>query len=109
MDSALWRAIIERDAIYIWGKRGAPLDYRTWRREQPVICMAPVMDPDVRYGCDTQQTVEHVKDQLGMGMKAPDDGKHMVASCWVHNAHNPPSKALRAKYREYLADQPVTP
>ena len=102
MDSHLWRAVIDRDAHHIWEKSGSILPYHRWRAVQAVICMAKFFDPKVRHHCDTRQTVEHIKDQLGMQMKAPDDLKHMVASCWVHNAHNPPSKRLRATYRDYL-------
>ena len=49
-----------------------------------------------------QLTVEHVKDHLAMGKRAPSDPAHLVAMCWAGNV-GVPSKAMRAAIREYLA------
>jgi hypothetical protein len=47
-------------------------------------------------------TVDHVKDEPMMGVRAPDDERHLVAMCWRGNV-GVPSKAVRAAEREYLA------
>ena len=48
-------------------------------------------------------TIEHVKHDLGMGIKANDDAESMVAMCWAANV-GVPSKVLRAFCREYLTN-----
>ena len=47
-------------------------------------------------------TLEHVKADLRMGVKAPDVPERVIAVCWQVNAQ-PPSKEQRAWYREYLS------
>lgn len=47
-------------------------------------------------------TLEHVKDELRMGVRAPSDVKHLVLLCGYTN-NQPPSKVQRAAMREYLA------
>lgn len=46
-------------------------------------------------------TLEHVKDQLRMGKRAPSDPAHLVALCYGANV-GVPSKELRAALRSYL-------
>lgn len=46
-------------------------------------------------------TLEHVKSDLRMGVRAPSDLEHLVALCGYEN-NRPPSKAHRALFREYL-------
>lgn len=46
-------------------------------------------------------TIEHVKDQIGMGVRAPSDMAHMVALCGGANV-GVPSKAEREWMRDYL-------
>ena len=47
-------------------------------------------------------TLEHVKDRLRMGKRAPSDLSHLVALCGYRNAIRPPTKVERAWMREYL-------
>jgi hypothetical protein len=47
-------------------------------------------------------TLEHVKSDLRMGVRAPNDMDHLVALCGYANV-NVPSKAQRALFRDYLA------
>lgn len=47
-------------------------------------------------------TLEHVKDELRMGRRAPSDAAHLVALCYGANV-GVPSKELRAALRSYLA------
>lgn len=46
-------------------------------------------------------TLEHVKDQLAMGRRAPSDPAHLLALCYGTNV-GVPSKELRAAFRSYL-------
>lgn len=46
-------------------------------------------------------TLEHVKDDLRMGKRAPSDAAHMVLLCYAANLR-PPTKEQRALFREYL-------
>lgn len=47
-------------------------------------------------------TVEHVKDEPRMGVRAPSDPLHLVALCHGANV-GVPSKEARAFFREHLA------
>jgi hypothetical protein len=47
-------------------------------------------------------TLEHVKSDLRMGVRAENDMDHLVALCGLAN-FEVPSKAQRAMFREYLA------
>jgi len=48
-------------------------------------------------------TIEHVKDDLRMGRRAPSDRRHMVALCGMAN-DQVPSKEARAILRLYLSE-----
>lgn len=48
-------------------------------------------------------TLDHVKQDLMMGRRAPSDAAHMVAACCAINV-GVPSKGLRAIERAYLAE-----
>lgn len=56
--------------------------------------------PHAPYALDLL-TMEHVKDELMAGRKAPDDARHVVALCGVLNVR-PPSREMRAAFRAYL-------
>lgn len=47
-------------------------------------------------------TIEHVKSELRMGLRAPDDPRWCVALCGAAN-NRPPTKVQRALFRDYLA------
>lgn len=51
-------------------------------------------------------SIEHVKDELRMGRRAPSDMGHLVAMCYAGNV-NVPSKTQRAALREYLRSVPT--
>ena len=48
-------------------------------------------------------TLEHVKTDLRMGVRAPSDPAHLVTMCWSGNL-GPPSKVQRQAIRAYLAE-----
>lgn len=86
---ALRRQILDRDGECLahkldqdhvcrdmWGTPHSP--YETWRL-----------------------SLEHVKDQLRAGLRAPSDPRHLVALCYGLNG-SVPSKAQRAGFRAYL-------
>ena len=50
-------------------------------------------------------TLEHVKDDLAMSMRAPSDERHLVACCYGLNV-GVPSKTWRAAFRAYLRSVP---
>lgn len=50
----------------------------------------------------SRMTLEHVKDELRMGVRAASDPMHLVVMCWSAN-DRVPTKAQRVAIREYLA------
>ena len=50
-----------------------------------------------------RMTLEHVKDQLRAGRRAPSDPVHLLTLCYGTNV-NVPSKELRAGFRAYLRE-----
>ena len=52
-------------------------------------------------GATNALSLEHVKDQLRMGVRAESDLRHLIAVCHFINAM-PPTKAMREAFREYL-------
>jgi 5-methylcytosine-specific restriction endonuclease McrA len=51
---------------------------------------------------DENLTVDHVKDEAGMGKRAPSDLRHLVAMCYGANV-GVPSREVRILERAYLA------
>jgi hypothetical protein len=47
-------------------------------------------------------TLEHVKDKLRMGLRAPSDPGHLVSLCGYRNAIRPATKVEREWMRLYL-------
>jgi hypothetical protein len=101
----LWSAIVIRDLMAIWRFTGTDQPYITWRnaRSKPP-CIVELLLPAEAINCQGRTTLEHVHlEGSGMGLpRASDDWRHMVACCWYHNVHKPPSKVLRALMRTYL-------
>lgn len=93
-------------------RSGVTADLRARVLSRDGACLAYRMDP--RHICrDTwnrshspfdlaKLTLDHVKDEPRMGVRAPDDEQHLVALCYGANV-GVPSKALRSFEREYLA------
>lgn len=106
VSSDLWQHVVDRDASQLWwhySKAGEPIGpYSYWRLKTPVICLVPMLDPDNPHPCKGKQEVDHVKDNLMMGRRAPDDEYHLVAMCQNHNTWYPPRKELRQAERAYL-------
>jgi hypothetical protein len=52
-------------------------------------------------------TIEHVKRELRMGVRAPSDLRHCVSMCWAGNL-GPPTKDQRQAIRAYLEEVNAT-
>lgn len=107
MKAGLREAVIDRDAYMVWLVTAKDvtkgfLSFERWRATA-VVCVVPVLDPTNPIKCGGRQEVDHVKDQLGLSMKAPDDEFHLVAMCQEHNTWHPPRKELRQAERRYLS------
>ena len=51
-------------------------------------------------------TLDHVHGGYGlMGVRAPSDLAHLVATCWAANVTEPPSHEFRQFERRYLAEK----
>ena len=59
--------------------------------------------PVAAFNPESYLTLEHVKDDLAMGKRAPSDPQHLVALC-AHANIGVPSKAQRAMLRQYLRE-----
>ena len=76
-------------------------------------CIAPLLGGSV-HDCFGRLTLEHVKDELRMGKRAPSDLAHLVTLCEGHTEPGRRAgyqwntdKANRAKVRAYLHLVPV--
>ena len=106
MSSELWETVVARDARRIFSETtgSVPTSSQSMGllfRGTP-ICVVGHLSPPGSVKCFGGQTVEHVKDDLAMGRRAPSDERHLVACCWGHNAFAPPSKEMRHKLRVWL-------
>jgi hypothetical protein len=106
----LRETVFMRDAKAIWEWSEERIhhhltfkEFLAQRRRRP-LCLVELLDPPASARCSGRSTLEHVKDQLRMGKKAPDDEQHLVILCEFHNVWSPPSKVLREKIRWYLAN-----
>jgi hypothetical protein len=100
----LWQEIVDRDSSRLWETSQERLDgmtFRKWMSRNPVVCLAPSLDPRLSGTCSGPQTVEHVQDLPRMGRRASSDEHHLVAMCAGHNL-GVPSRDLRERMREYL-------
>jgi hypothetical protein len=73
-------AVLERDRGCVAVKLGA----------DPADCRSPL-------------TLDHVKSQPRMGLRAPSDMGHLVAVCWAHHLDNGWATSHRPELRRYLA------
>jgi hypothetical protein len=95
----LRHGVIARDARFV-------LRHRDLRVSDPV-CVAPVLDPGAG-PCSGGTTLDHVKSQLRMGVRAPSDEAHLVTLCDGHTergakAGHQWNTAHRPLLRRYLA------
>lgn len=108
----LWDEVVERDAqeIYLRLRDQLSVTYSQWRQMTPLICVVGHLSPPGSVKCFGKQTVDHVKDAMLIGepiqkqrtIRAPHDKRHVVACCWGHNSHAPPSAEMRYQERSWL-------
>jgi hypothetical protein len=72
------------------------------RLDDTHVCRGRWGDPHASTDLD-QLTLEHVKTELRMGVRARSDARHLVALCFAANV-GVPSKAQREAMRAYLAE-----
>lgn len=73
-------------------------------------CVAFLVDPQEWGKCSGRLTIEHVKENLRMGRRAPSDEYHLVTLCEGHTENGAraghqwnTTKRARSLIREYLA------
>lgn len=64
-------------------------------------CVAPHLDAEAG-DCSGRLTLDHVKDQPRMGVRAPSDEWHLVTLCEWHHLHTGWATSHRPALREYL-------
>lgn len=89
MKPGLWERVMDRDS-------GCVL----YRLEPGHVCRT-VFGLEHPWNATDLLTLEHVKAELRMGVRAPDDIGFLVALCGAAN-NRPPTKDQRAAFRSYL-------
>lgn len=64
-------------------------------------CVAPNIDPRASL-CAGRLTLDHVKDQPRMGLRAPSDMAHLVTLCEGHHLRTEWATSHRPELRDYL-------
>lgn len=80
----LHRKVIARDLVQAWQRSRLGLPLKEWSLVDGNPCVARFLDPST-YPCEGPMTLDHVKDRLMMGRKAPDDEQHLVTICVRHH------------------------
>ncbi len=65
-------------------------------------CVAPRLGGSFM-DCGGRTTLDHVKDQPRMGVRAPSDARHLVTLCEAHHLWTGWATSHRPELREYLA------
>lgn len=96
-----------RDAVIARDRRSM----RLAGRFSTPVCIAPLVDPACG-ACRGRTTLEHVKAELRMGVRAPSDLDHLVSLCEAHTENGMVGgsqwntrRESRALVRAYLAAQ----
>lgn len=99
-------------------RRDTMMTYRWWTelgltetqitvlmRKRP-LCVAPLLDPAESASCSGRSTLDHVKSQPRMGVRAPSDEHHLVSLCEAHHLWSKAGRnwatANRPLLREYI-------
>lgn len=103
------RMVKLRDLWSVWLASGTSLDFTLWTATNGNPCIAPVLDPSQSDHCWGRITMEHVKAELRMGVRAKSDSAHLVSLCQGHTEDGRKagyqwntSKRNRELVREYL-------
>jgi hypothetical protein len=66
-------------------------------------CVAPVAcDCEASRSCSGRLTIDHVKDEPRLGVRAPSDARHCATLCERHHLDTGWATAHRPHLREYL-------
>jgi hypothetical protein len=104
-------AVMERDAREIWLTSEEFVHHKVSERKfwtKRIICVAPMLDPSQSGTCWGRSTLDHIKDQPRMGVRATSDPEHLVTLCQGHTedgrrAGYQWNTANRDRVRDYLA------
>lgn len=70
------------------------------------LCVAPLLDPRESENCLGRSTLDHVKTDPRMGVRAPSDVEHLVSLCESHHLGSRAGRnwatANRPLLREYI-------
>lgn len=70
------------------------------------LCVAAILDPRELESCSGRSTLDHVKTEPRMGLRAPSDPQHLVSLCEFHHLGSRGGSnwatAHRPALREYL-------
>lgn len=69
--------------------------------KQRIVCVAPVIDPRQSGRCWGRSTLDHVKDEPRMGVRAPSDPAHLATLCEGHT-----EAGARAGFQWNTANRP---
>lgn len=86
-----------REAVF--ARDAKATGYRGWGP----LCVAPSLDGTAGY-CEGYTTLDHVKDQPRMGVRAPSDMGHLVSLCHRHHLETGWATSHRPELRGYLRD-----
>ena len=105
--------VMGRDLEQMWLHSEDLIHHGVSRRKylavRRIICVAPMLDPSQSGTCWGRSTLEHVKDDLRMGRRAPSDAAHLVTLCQGHTEDGRTAgrqwntdKRNRERVRDYL-------
>lgn len=92
------------------------MTYRWWRelgldeRQMAVLaarkplCVAPLLDPAESATCSGRSTLDHVKSEPRMGVRAPSDTDHLVTLCEFHHLGSKAGRNWATAYRPLLRE-----
>ncbi len=72
------------------------------RRRSMNPCVAATLLPDQSPMCSVRLTLDHVKDEPRMGVRAPSDEQHLVTLCSYHHLETGWATSHRPMLRWYL-------
>jgi hypothetical protein len=67
-------------------------------------CVAAILDTFEGWSCRGRWTLDHVKDEPRMGVRAPSDAAHLVTLCEWHHLESGWATSHRPELRAYLEE-----
>jgi hypothetical protein len=76
--------VLSRDMLRAYIRQPETMPLSRWLR-MGTPCVARFLDPSGSVPCSGRITLDHVKCQPAIGMKAPDNERHLVSLCVNHH------------------------